>query len=180
MKTKTLTVFNRLETQRNEIIADYNRYTDRQLQFSPRPGHWNLLQVLRHLVTAEELSLKYIQRKLKNHESVKKSGLNSIARHFILKMALIMPLKFKAPKLADVTGENPDFGAMTSEWIEVRSEIKSLIENSDENILSKELYKHPRAGMLNIKQALEFFEMHINHHQKQIIRITSHASFPDN
>ncbi|MGF1670459.1 MAG: hypothetical protein ACFCU6_08425 [Balneolaceae bacterium] len=43
----------------------------------------------------------------------------------------------------------------------------------------KTVYKHPRAGFLNIKQALEFMESHIAHHQKQIDRIMKHAAFPE-
>ncbi|CAN5491636.1 hypothetical protein BH23BAC3_BH23BAC3_15850 [soil metagenome] len=171
MKEKTRMVFDRLETQRSRIIEEYGRLTSEQLRYKPVPDQWNLLQVLRHLITAEQQSLMYIQRKMKMHENIPKAGLGSSVRHLLLKIALYLPIKFKAPKIAAVHEEYPDFEQMKSEWAGVRSELLTLIEVSDSKMLTKALYKHPRAGLLNMKQALEFFESHITHHQKQIDRL---------
>lgn len=55
----------KLEDQRKEILRLYQKLTPAQLTFSPAPDEWNLLQVLRHLVTAELQSLFYIQKKIK-------------------------------------------------------------------------------------------------------------------
>ncbi len=171
MKEKTQRIFDRLEAQRGRIIDEYGHLTTDQLRYKPAPDQWNLLQVLRHLVTAEQQSLIYIQRKMKIHENIPKAGLESYVRHLLLKIALYLPIKFKAPKIAAVHEEYPDFETMISEWEATRSELQILLEKSDSKILAKELYKHPRAGLMNMKQALEFFESHIKHHQKQINRL---------
>ena len=171
MKQKTLAVFNQIDAQKSDILLLYDSLSPGKLQFKPGPDQWNLLQVLQHLITAEQQSLAYIQRKLKAHENIPKAGLGSSARHMLLKIALYLPIKFKAPKIADVHEENPDFEQMKSEWAGIRSELQTLLENSDSKMLAKALYRHPRAGMLNLKQALEFFESHIAHHQKQIDRL---------
>lgn len=180
MKEKTLNKFNRLENQREKLINSYNSLSEKQLRFKPGSDEWNLLQVMRHLVTSEKQSLIYIQRKVARHEDVPKAGFDSTFRHVLLKIALLLPIKFKAPKIAEVKENYPDFESMKSEWDSVRDEMKYLIENSDDNILAKALYRHPRAGMLNIKQAIEFMETHISHHLKQIQRIKNHPSFPAN
>ncbi len=180
MNQKTQKVLDRLEKQRGEIINMYNELSDNQLRFNPGPEMWNLLQVMRHLITAEKQSLIYIQRKLGRKDEVPKAGFDSTIRHIILKIALFLPIKFKAPKIAEVSEEYPDFESMKMEWDSIRNEIKSLIKNSDDNTLAKALYRHPRAGMLNIKQALEFIGTHTAHHQKQIERIKKHSAFPVN
>ena len=178
MKKETLEIFERLEVQRRDIIATYNLLSTAQLQFHPNKNHWNLLQVMRHLVTAEILSLKYIERKIKNKDNVPKTGIGAASRNLILKAALHLPVKFKAPKVAEVKEKNPDLETMISEWDEVRSKFKELLEASDEETLKKALYKHPRAGMLNIKQAVEFIESHITHHRKQMEKIMLDAAYP--
>lgn len=178
MKKKTLTVFKRLEAQRHAVIKFYNRLTPAQRQFSPGPGRWNLLQVMKHLVTAEKQSLSYIRRKLTNPKVIPHAGAGAFVRHQILKLALMLPLKFKAPKIARVKEEYPDFESLKTEWDNVRAEMKTLLDDCDDEMLSKAVYNHPRAGMLNVKQALEFFEIHTAHHQKQINRIMNHSSFP--
>lgn len=177
-KHKTVAVFNRLELQRREILSAFDQLTAEQLQFKPARDKWNLLQVLSHLVTAEKQSLAYIKRKLKNHEELSNAGPGAYIRHKILQIALLLPVKYKAPRIAEVREDDPDYDIMKSEWDNIRTEMFSLIEEYDSKTLAKELYKHPRAGKMNIRQALKFFESHISHHQKQMERIMNSQSFP--
>ena len=178
MKNKVLSEFSDLEKQRKEILNLYGGLSSHQLLFKPDPSHWNLLQVLRHLVTAEVQSVVLIRRRLSHHERSKKAGLSASIRHMILKIALVLPIKFKAPKIAEVHDEAPDIETMKSEWVEVRNDINTIINETDSDVLAKELYIHPRAGALNIKQALEFINTHTSHHQKQMERIMNHSDFP--
>lgn len=171
-------IFNRLEFQRWEILSAFDQLNAEQLRFKPAPDKWNLLQVLSHLVAAEKQSLAYIKRKLKYHEQLPKAGPGAYIRNKILQAALWLPVKFKAPRIAEVKEDDPDYDAMKSEWDNIRTEILSLIEENDSDILAKVLYKHPRAGKMNIRQALKFFESHISHHQKQVERIKNAPAFP--
>ena len=179
MKQKTLSVFTRIEEQKSDILSLYDSLSTEQLRYNPEPGKWNLLQVIRHLVTAEKQSLIYIQRKLARQETVDATGKGAAFRHLILRIALWLPIKFKAPKIADVSEDYPDYETMKQEWNEVRSEFQEIIENSDDAVLAKALYRHPRAGLLNIKQALQFIGIHVSHHQKQMDRIMQSSGFPD-
>jgi len=178
MKEKTDKAFNRLEIQKKELIHHYGSLSEDQLCFNPGPGEWNLLQVMRHLVTAEKQSMNYIQRKMESAEQIPKTGTGSVFRFFILKLALILPIKYKAPKIAQVNEDYQDFELMKAEWDDIRDNMKKMIDQSDDQTLAKAVYKHPRAGFLNVKQAIEFMENHIVHHQKQIDRIIKNPSFP--
>lgn len=178
MKKQAQIIYKKLENQREEVLQIYQKLSPSQRTFNPGPDEWNLLQVLRHLVSAELQSLAYIQKKINNKSEISETGIGSYLRNLLLKIALILPLRFKAPKIADVKDENPDFETMLSEWNTVRKELQNLIQDTDEQTLTKALYRHPRAGMLNVKQFLEFIEVHISHHQKQIKRIMKHPSFP--
>ena len=179
MKRKTEKAFNRLEKQRMNLLSHYRSLSDEQLRFNPGPESWNLLQVMRHLVTAEKQSLIYIQRKISHPENTPKAGAGSRFRSLLLKLALLLPIKFKAPKIAEVEEVYPDLNEMVLEWDDVRNEYQEMILKNDAETLSKALYTHPRAGKLNIKQAIEFMEDHVAHHQKQIERIINHPKFPD-
>lgn len=95
-----------------------------------------------------------------------------------MKLAMNLPLKFKAPKIAEVHEERPDFEKMKEEWSSIRSEFSELISDTDAEILNAAVYKHPRAGLLSMNQALGFMINHIDHHKKQIKRIQQHPNFP--
>jgi len=179
MKKKTLKAFNRLEKQREEFLSLFHSQRENQLQFRPDSDSWNMLQVIRHLVTAESLSLVYIKKKVNNADKLQKADFMAKLRALLLKIALALPIKFKAPKIAEVKEDHPDFETAVEEWYNVRKELNELLENADEAIFSKTIYKHPRAGYLTLKQTLEFMEDHIDHHRKQIGRIMNHPQFPD-
>ncbi|MDX1642260.1 MAG: DinB family protein [Balneolaceae bacterium] len=172
-------IFNRLEDQRSEIFARLDTLTDEQLHHSLDPDKWNLLQIVLHVMTGEKLSVIYIKRKTGSNNDIPKSGILAKMRLFLLKVAFMSPFKFKAPKLTDATGKDPDYEKLKSDWKIVREDLKSLIKELDENTLKSELFKHPRVGMLNMKQTLEFMRTHLDHHYNQIIRIVNHPEFPD-
>tara|TARA_R100001143_G_C3358741_1_gene134195 strand:+ start:3040 stop:3615 length:576 start_codon:yes stop_codon:yes gene_type:complete len=178
MKQKINSTFQNIEKQREEFISFYDSLNDEQRSFNPDNESWNLLQVMRHIVTAERLSLAYIQRKISSSNNIPKAGLDSWFRTLILQIAFYLPLKYKAPKIAQVDEAYPDFESMKTEWDQVRSGFKELIDTTDSEILEKAIYRHPRAGMMNMKQAVEFLGVHISHHLKQVDRISSHPSFP--
>jgi len=178
MKEKITTSFKRLESQRKELISLYDSLSNEQRSFNPESDSWNLLQVMRHIVTSERLSLAYIQRKISSKANIPKAGIGSWVRFLILQLALYLPIKFKTPKIAQVDEAQPDFDTMKSEWNQVRYGFQELIDSNDAETLAKEIYRHPRAGMLNMLQTVKFMETHISHHIKQIKRIRSHTSFP--
>lgn len=179
MKDRTIRAFGRLEKQRDEFLNLYRQKNREQLRFKPEADSWNMLQVMRHLVTAESLSLIYIKRKLSKPESGLKAGVMAKIRAFLLKLALALPIKFKAPKIAEVKENYPDFESTNEEWDNARQELKNLLLNADEEIFSKTIYKHPRAGYLTLKQTISFMGDHIGHHLKQVDRIMNHPQFPD-
>jgi len=170
----------RIENQKSRIIGEYETLKPVQRQFRPGSDEWNLLQVLRHIVTAEQQSLQLIRHKIHHAENLPKAGTGAWIRHLLLKIALWLPIKYKAPKFAGVDAQNPDLENIISDWEEVRSELQQIISDNSADTLSKALYKHPRAGYLDLHQALEFFETHINHHRKQMERIKKSENFPAN
>lgn len=99
MKRKTLQAFDRLEKQRQEIQALYKEFSDEQLRFKPETDSWSMLQVLRHLVTAEIQSVKLIKRKMSRADELPNVNMQARGRALLLKIALALPLKFKAPKI---------------------------------------------------------------------------------
>lgn len=178
MKEKALVLYNNLEAQREKLVNIYNSMSTEQLHFKPQPESWNLLQVMRHLVTAERQSLILIQRRITKRMELPKAGLGASIRYLILNLALYLPVKYKAPKIAEVKEEVPDFEKMKQEWANIRAEMKELIAGTDQEILLSAVYIHPRAGLLNMNQALGFMITHIDHHLKQVERIRSHPVFP--
>lgn len=178
MKNDCLNIFERIEKQRIEVVSELDSLSDEQLHFNPEPESWNLLQVAFHVMTAERLSVISIKRKVKSQKDVSKSGFKSTFRMIVLKFALKSSLKFKAPRGTDATGKNPDYDKLKADWKTVRTDLKELIYSLDESTMRGEVFNHPRVGMINMKQTLEFMETHLAHHIRQMHGIKNQPSFP--
>lgn len=130
-------------------------------------------------MTSEKLSLSYMKRKSNSDEKLPTSGFLSKLRMFALKLAFSLPFKYMAPRITNATGKKPEYEKLKSDWNTVRSELKMLIESLDEKTLKSEILKHPRVGMINMKKVLDFMQIHITHHRKQIDDIIGNPSFPN-
>ncbi len=171
--------FNRLETQRKEIQNKLGKLTHAQLNFKPAEKEWSLLQVINHLIYAETNTVKYLNKKIQGLDSVKKSNLLAKLRLFILKLALRLPVKYKAPKAAlPVQEEVYILENLITQWDEIRNQFKKILDGFDSKTSQKLLFKHPIAGRFDISQTLNFIAEHIEHHQPQIERIMKSPEFP--
>ena len=153
--------FEQLEVQRQKISSLLDAFTSDQLEFKPNPDHWNLLQVLDHIVTSEKMSAIYIKRQLNGKKYPPAPGWKSSFRYGLLKAAFKMPFKYKAPSIVDSTGKTPELNQLQDSWKTIRQELRTIIENTDEELLELGIYEHPRAGLLNMEQALNFLDIHL-------------------
>ncbi len=168
MKEKVLRSFDYLEKQRFAILKKAESLHSQQFELSPGEGRWSMAEVLAHIIKAEALSLKYMERMYSRIDDVPNAGILSSVKFQLLKWGLNLPMKYKAPAMADTTGAVSGLDELEREWERIRNRLKRLIETCDEDCLKKAIYKHPRAGYLNLRQAVVFMSLHIQHHEGQI------------
>lgn len=167
-----LSVFQEIEKQRLHTLDVIKGVTHEKLFRAPAPGKWSLMQILAHLVTAEKMSLAYLQKKILGIDDAADTGWKEDLRIGLLKISQRLPLKFKAPgRVVESTPAYTSFDQLRSDWDSVRAQLAEILERFPENRLKRKVYKHPFAGMLNITQMLIFFREHITHHQPQIRRV---------
>ena len=164
--------FQQIEQQRIFLLTALRDRSVEELTYQPAPGKWSLMQILAHLVTAEKMSLAYLQKKILGIDDATDTGWKEDLRIGLLKISQRLPLKFKAPgRVVESTPAYTSFDQLRSDWDSVRAQLAEILERFPENRLKRKVYKHPFAGMLNITQMLIFFREHITHHQPQIRRV---------
>jgi len=178
MKQHILSRLRHLDIQRENMLLRFEKMSEQQLRFRPEESAWNMLQVLRHIVVAELLSVRSIRKKVARPETLSEKDYRTTFRSLLLSIALRLPFKFKAPDIAMITDPAPDFEESTQKWNASREEFRKLIEQAEPELLTKAIYKHPRAGYLTFDQTITFMQNHVNHHRQQIERIQNHPSFP--
>ena len=125
---------------------------------------------------SENYSLQYVKKKLSFNPELKNAGVKAAIRELALNTYLSSPFKWKAPEA--ISGDNlPDhetFWKTVQTWKNQRIELREFLETLPDELLKKEIYKHPFTGRISISGMLQFFNQHFNRHNKQIQKIIKH------
>lgn len=137
----------------------------------PNENSWSMLETIFHISEAEVFSVQYIQKKSLDVSKLKQTNLNTSYRFFLLMLALKLPVKYKVPKVISNPQGPFDTEQLLDKWRKNHSELESFIKHRAKELDGLEVFKHPRAGMLNLNQMLKFMILHAERHLKQIKRI---------
>lgn len=156
----------RLEQTRNRLLDELEVLTDEQLNTTSPEGKWSLNQHVAHLILVDELTLRSIQHKLKQPDTLTSAGLTQAFKGLLLKLALLSGQKYKAPApVADV----PDHAYLQDlrhKWNNARFALEDTLTELNHNQIDKCLFEHPRVGPLSVSQTLVFLQDHFDHHQR--------------
>lgn len=162
-----------LDKKLNLLFEELKDYSEAQLNRKPRSDKWSVIQVMHHLLLAETKSSNYLQKKLSFNPELKNAGFQSWCRKQGLKFFLWAPFKWKAPTgiAEENLPDNAGFWDTVKQWKEQRIKLREYLDTLPADIFKKEVYKHPRAGRMDIGGMLGSFDWHFNRHRKQIKKI---------
>ena len=162
--------FNRIEASRKKLVERLKKYDDDLLNKKPKPEAWSVIEVMNHLMTSEEASLRYLQKKTLDTSRAKKSGINGVWKLLALKVAFSIPVNYKAPKVVEPSSEFATLADTDAKWTKIRTDIFDLLKGLKDSDYGRELWKHALGGKMNIYLMVNFFGFHFDRHQKQIER----------
>ena len=171
--------FNKLERQLDDLLQIVRPLSYAQQNFKPETNSWSTLQVFRHMIQSEGQINLYLRKKILGVKTIGRAGLTAKIRSIILNTAMRLSIKYKVPDAIKVDfEENYDFEKLSTEWRFLRGEIKSFLENIDDETSRKEIFRHPVVGRMSILQGLSFMNEHLGRHIRQVERIMLHTEFP--
>lgn len=170
MNPRLQELFDQIEEQRLYLLTEIRPVSEERLNHS-RNRKWSISQIAGHLISAEQLSLSYMAKKINAIDEVGNTGILGELKLLVFQASQRLPLKYKAPKSL---GEQPksyqNFNSLELDWNQSREQLKVFLEKIPSNGLKKKIYRHPVMGRCNIIHALVFFREHIIHHYPQIKR----------
>ena len=164
---------NTLDEELRLLLRDLKKFSDGDLNWQPKAGKWSVLQVMQHLMRAELLSHKYVEKKLSFNPTLKRAGLLSFFNRLLLRFYLKLPFRFKAPEaVADEQfPEKAAFWDLVKQWNEQRAALRDYLGGLPDELFKKAIYKHPFGGRMSLGGMLTFHISHFRRHRKQISRI---------
>ena len=153
-------------------MIELSKTSSEKLFLRPSKNKWSVNEILTHLVTSEQLTLRYIKKKSLGVDDLSNSGFGEKIRYAVLKVSQRLPLKYKAPE--NVVLHTPgamELAELNTVWSNARKDLEQFLESITDVNIKKLIYKHPVAGRFDILQCLKFMREHYRHHLPQIKRL---------
>lgn len=150
------------------LFKDLEGYSEPTLNKPPKTATWSVFQIMHHLMLAEQLSFKYVQKKIDNDAPLNDANIISKMRGVFINSILKLPIKAKAPTVVADLPEYSTFWEVVKQWKGQREYMRAYFKDLPEEFFNKEIYKHPMGGRISIEDMLSFFQNHYKRHLKQI------------
>jgi len=162
--------FVKLEKEKDQLMELLTQTGFKQLYSRPAQGKWSAMQVVWHMMLAEKISFKYIEKRMKNADQYPVAGLKSRLLSFMVIHGLNLPLKFKAGVAVGDVPSEPALEDLEKQWEEVRIHMKAVLDQATDENASRCLYIHPVAGPMNLFDAMRFMVKHFLRHKRQLMK----------
>ncbi|MCF8278484.1 MAG: DinB family protein [Flavobacteriales bacterium] len=175
-RKELLQAYELMEKERQQLLESLGQYSEEVLTKKPSANEWSITEVIYHLKVAEDGALRYMRKKLEvgGHQ---KATFAAGVKQRLLNLAVSLPVKYKAPRVAQIPeGTNVSFAQALEEWNAVRDGLRNEYETVDEKLIDNELFKHPAAGKMSILQSVRFMRQHMIRHIGQVERTLKSVS----
>jgi len=157
-----------IEAVKNKFLKKVAHLSYEQFNKIPSKGGWSIGQTLYHCAFVESGVILVINKNLSENKTTLKSDLVSKLRSLLLVGFLKSPLKIKAPKVASKVPDTISVEDIKKYFDKNAVDFKKLLNELPVELEDKFIFKHPLAGLFNIKQTIGFTTEHYLHHEQQL------------
>ncbi|HEX3235452.1 MAG TPA: DinB family protein [Gemmatimonadales bacterium] len=167
--------FNRLERQRAAMLRELNAMTPGRLVFHPAPGSWSALDLVEHLVLAEEEVLRGIPDRPPTRSLADSARAAVVLPLLSLSFARGSRLRAAAPGTLPSGGSS--LGQLEVRWSRARANLRAVLGLMGPEDLSRPFFRHPVVGWLTTLEGLGFLERRDAHHLNRVRRLRALPSY---
>jgi hypothetical protein len=143
----------------------------------PGPAKWSIREIVEHLVLSERDVLGRPEDL--GQLRPRKRGLGDRLRYLIVMFILRFDIPVKAPSQGMVPAGDRDLPSLARDWEAAHVGLRSWLESSDAELLSRPLFVHPVAGPMTTAESLWMLEVHLDRHLRQIRSIMKRTLPPE-
>lgn len=160
-----------LDSRRQSFVKKLSDLSSETLSYKPDSNSWSLLELLEHLVLAEEIIKSAVDKSFDSSGSWPDPSVIELIKAAIVRMVLKTPIRVKAPTDRVLPKGDQNLNSLAERWNTTGSEWHSLLLKYPEGGSSSSVFKHPISGALNLRDTIRFLIGHIDHHELQQKRI---------
>jgi len=155
------------------LLQRLDSLTGEKLSFKDGPDKWSIVEVVEHLVIAEEGLVEQLSTNIP--DSTLDPDAKTPEKHQVVIKVMERDIEVDVPHESLEPHGRIALEDLLNQWKNFREKLPVLLaeikpENKDDPVFS-----HPYGGPLDISDTLQFFEVHFDNHMRHIDRILSQA-----
>jgi hypothetical protein len=166
--------FDNLEIKYGKLLQQLNSLTDDVLYFKAGADKWSIVEVIEHLVVAEE----NMQEQLSGATAAPpldpqdRSAKNF---HIVIKV-MTKDIPVDVPDESLEPHGQLSLEELLGRWDDTRKKNRAYIDAINSEKVEDLVYRHAFAGPLNMAETLRFIDVHFDNHMRHIDRIIAAGS----
>lgn len=159
-----------LERQKRDLLAEVGEWSTEKLFHRPSPSEWSVVEMMDHLVKTEIAILAAAREGLRKPHRI---GLGDKVRTRFLQRVFMSDRKVKVPASVSqvLPGSDLQWPLLLDRWQKSRWELQQFLKDHDHKLLSQGIFRHPIGGWMAMPEILNFFSVHLIHHNYQLVKI---------
>ena len=166
--------YDALEKKRAELIERLNSLSSAVLCFKGEPHSWSIVEVVEHLVIAEDGLIR--QLSAEKPSTALGTASRSAQKYQTVIKVMERDIEVDVPhESLEPLGRLP-LDDLLVQWEGFRKKLHELLAGIRAESKDDMVFRHPYAGPLDISETLHFFDVHYDNHMRQIDRILNRAN----
>jgi len=169
MLSYILETFAGLEEKFGKLRQHLNTLTDDTLYFKAGPDKWSIVEVIEHLVMAEEDMLAQLTGAA-SAVSLDPQDRSAKNYHIVIKV-MTRDIPVDVPDESMEPHGQFSLEELLERWDATRKKARAFIDAIDTGGAGDLVYRHPFAGPLDMAETLRFIDVHFDNHMRHIEKI---------
>jgi hypothetical protein len=169
MLTDIQEIFDNLEIKYGKLLQQLHSLTDDVLYFKAGADKWSIVEVIEHLVVAEENMLEQIIGAVSatNLDPQDRSAKNY---HIVIKV-MTKDIPVDVPDESLEPHGQFSLEELLGRWDDTRKKTRAYIDGINSEKVEDLVYRHAFAGPLDMTETLRFIDVHFDNHVRHIDKI---------
>ena len=169
MLTEIQKTFDSLDKKYTKLLQDLSSLTDEALNFKAGADKWSIVEVIEHLVMAEENMLEQLTGTA-SATTLDPQDRSAKNFHIVIKV-MTKDIPVDVPDESMEPHSQFSLEDLLGRWDDTRQKTRAYIEGINSENAGDLVYRHPFAGPLDMAETLRFIDVHFDNHMRHIDKI---------
>jgi hypothetical protein len=169
MRTEIAEKFESLTQKRKILFQQLRELSPEMLTFKAGPDKWSVVEVIEHLVIAEQDLLQQLSTHIP--ASTLDPASKTPDRYQMVIKVMEQDIEVDVPDKRAEPGGQFRLEELIGNWDDIRDRLPEHLNAVTDEKIDDLVYRHPFGGPLSVIEALNFIEVHFDNHMRHIDRI---------